>query len=148
MAPFALINELIHGKCPSLPADQGFSADMSDFCTKMLQRDPKDRPEISECLTHPWIVGGEPKTETLAAYFQTTTKDKKGAGGGEAAFSFTNLETPDNCRRYPCTQASGVAPVPPCFPGPCCACVRLCLCASVCVRWWWWYRGRGTGRRR
>lgn len=45
---------------------------MADFCGKMLQRDPTDRPTISKCLEHPWVVGGEPVAEVLAAYIQAT----------------------------------------------------------------------------
>jgi mitogen-activated protein kinase kinase 7 len=68
---FEVLTRVLESDPPSLPSDQGFSADFQKFVHKCLTKDHRFRPKYKELLEQPFITYYERTPIDVAAWFRS-----------------------------------------------------------------------------
>jgi len=64
---FELLNHIVNGPIPELNKDK-FSAELADFITATLQKDPEKRKSATELRNHPFVLKYKGNKKVVAAY--------------------------------------------------------------------------------
>jgi myosin-3 len=62
---------------PTLSEPKNFSTEFNDFLAQCLKKNPDQRPEPEELLTHPFLIGAEHNKDSLKEMIREALAKKK-----------------------------------------------------------------------